>query len=116
MGDVRQLKASPMFDGRTVLYPTEKVLRDYLSWRQVDTHINNQYNTCFWALVQQGSRTPAQAQAELKGTLRSRGQLSVVLLPFCTCCSIKLGVAVCHGMWSDAVSMGVMMQAPVPAR
>ena len=25
-----------MFDGRVVLYPTEKNLRDYLSWRQAD--------------------------------------------------------------------------------
>ncbi|KAK9908363.1 hypothetical protein WJX75_006745 [Coccomyxa subellipsoidea] len=32
-----------------------------------DTHINNQYNTCFWALVHSGkSRTEAQDQ--LKGT------------------------------------------------
>lgn len=29
-------------------------MRDYVSWRQVDVHVNNQYNTCFWALVQSG--------------------------------------------------------------
>ncbi len=26
----------PAFDARVVLYPTDKCLRDYLSWRQVD--------------------------------------------------------------------------------
>lgn len=61
------LAATPMFDGRAVCYPTDATLRDYLSWRQADTHINNQYNTCFWALVGAG-RSPQEAQAELKGT------------------------------------------------
>lgn len=36
---------------------------------QVDTHINNQYNTCYWALRQQVGKTPSEAQAVLKGTL-----------------------------------------------
>ncbi len=45
--------------------PPDATLRDYLSWRQADTHINNQYNTCFWALVGAG-RSPQEAQAELK--------------------------------------------------
>lgn len=35
----------------------------------MDTHINNQYNTCYWALRQQGGKTAAEAQAVLKGTL-----------------------------------------------
>ena len=26
----------PTFDGRIILYPTAKEVRDYLSWRQVD--------------------------------------------------------------------------------
>jgi tRNA(His) guanylyltransferase len=30
-----------MFDARAVLYPSDRTLRDYLSWRQADTHINN---------------------------------------------------------------------------
>ncbi|GAX74996.1 hypothetical protein CEUSTIGMA_g2442.t1 [Chlamydomonas eustigma] len=68
MGEDRALKCSPTFDGRAVLYPSEELVKDYLSWRQVDTHINNQYNTCFWALVQQGNKTPAQAQEELRGS------------------------------------------------
>lgn len=50
----------PMFDGRVVLYPTDTNLRDYLSWRQADTHINNLYNTCFWTLIQKGGLTNAQ--------------------------------------------------------
>jgi len=68
IGEDRPLRCSPTFDGRAVLYPTEELVKDYLSWRQVDTHINNQYNTCFWALVQQGNMTPAQAQELLKGS------------------------------------------------
>ena len=39
------LLSTPFFDGRAVLYPTDQCLRDYLSWRQVDTHINNQVRT-----------------------------------------------------------------------
>lgn len=35
------LAATPMFDGRVVLYPSNHTLRDYLSWRQADTHVNN---------------------------------------------------------------------------
>ena len=30
------LSYPPTFDARTVLYPSEKNIRDYLSWRQVD--------------------------------------------------------------------------------
>ncbi|XP_077122543.1 putative tRNA(His) guanylyltransferase [Ranitomeya variabilis] len=59
----------PGFDGRVVLYPSMQNLKDYLSWRQADCHINNLYNTVFWALVQQKGLTPAQAQDRLKGTL-----------------------------------------------
>lgn len=39
------LAAAPMFDARAVCYPDEPTLRDYLSWRQADTHINNQVRT-----------------------------------------------------------------------
>eukprot|EP00803_Ostreobium_quekettii_P007064 evm.model.scf_1407.1 EVM.evm.TU.scf_1407.1 scf_1407:1527-6227(+) len=37
-----ELKYCPSFDGRVVEYPSKDVLRDYLSWRQADAHINNQ--------------------------------------------------------------------------
>lgn len=47
----RKLKTPPAFDARIILYPTVKNLRDYLSWRQADAHINNLYNTAFWGLV-----------------------------------------------------------------
>jgi len=30
------LQYPPSFDGRVILYPSEKNLRDYLSWRQAD--------------------------------------------------------------------------------
>lgn len=59
-GDVK-LKYPPAFDSRAVLYPTDEIMRDYLSWRQADCHINNLYNTTFWALVQQGGLTNAEA-------------------------------------------------------
>ena len=36
------LLSTPCFDGRAVLYPSDRNLRDYLAWRQVDTHVNNQ--------------------------------------------------------------------------
>ena len=53
-GEEKPLKRplrTPSFDGRVVLYPSLEDLKAYLSWRQVDTHINNLYNTTFWALV-----------------------------------------------------------------
>lgn len=61
----------PSFDGRVVLYPSDANLRDYLSWRQADCHINNLYNTAFWALVQQGGLSTKQAQERLRGTVSS---------------------------------------------
>lgn len=45
----------PGFDGRVVVYPDDINLRDYLNWRQADVHINNLYNTVFWALVLKGN-------------------------------------------------------------
>ncbi|KAG9235447.1 tRNAHis guanylyltransferas-like protein Thg1 [Amylocarpus encephaloides] len=59
----------PSFDGRAVLYPTVQNLRDYMSWRQVDCHINNLYNTTFWALIQQGGVDAKEAEKELAGSL-----------------------------------------------
>nr|XP_054345080.1 probable tRNA(His) guanylyltransferase isoform X2 [Pongo pygmaeus]XP_054345081.1 probable tRNA(His) guanylyltransferase isoform X2 [Pongo pygmaeus]XP_054345082.1 probable tRNA(His) guanylyltransferase isoform X2 [Pongo pygmaeus] len=59
----------PGFDGRVVVYPSNQTLKDYLSWRQADCHINNLYNTVFWALIQQSGLTPVQAQGRLQGTL-----------------------------------------------
>ncbi|ODM98825.1 putative tRNA(His) guanylyltransferase [Orchesella cincta] len=64
-----KLQYPPSFDGRIVLYPTDRNLRDYLCWRQADCHINNLYNTTFWALVQQGGMNNNDAQQRLSGTL-----------------------------------------------
>lgn len=61
----------PSFDGRVVLYPSSSNLRDYMSWRQVDCHINNLYNTTFWVLVQKGGMDATQAEERLKGTIAS---------------------------------------------
>ncbi|KAJ3986350.1 Thg1 C terminal domain-containing protein [Lentinula detonsa] len=63
------LQYPPSFDGRIVLYPSQREVRDYFAWRQADTHINNLYNTAFWALVQQGGQTTTEAHAILRGTV-----------------------------------------------
>lgn len=63
-----RLQYPPSFDGRMVCYPNDHVLRDYVSWRQADCHVNNQYNTCFWALVQQENKGNAEAYSILQGT------------------------------------------------
>ena len=39
------LQYPPSFDARVVLYPSDDNLKDYLSWRQADVHVNNLYNT-----------------------------------------------------------------------
>lgn len=62
------LKYAPSFDARAVLYPSDQNLKDYLSWRQADAHINNLYNTAFWNLVQAGGLTNAAAEKRLRGT------------------------------------------------
>lgn len=66
--DQEPLKYPPCFDARIVLYPTEENLKDYLSWRQVDAHINNLYNTCFWNLVVKKGMKNTEAEERLKGT------------------------------------------------
>ncbi|OCT44286.1 tRNA(His) guanylyltransferase [Cladophialophora carrionii] len=70
-GTTLTMEMLPTFDGRAVCYPSWENLRDYLSWRQVDCHINNLYNTTFWALVQQGGMTQTAAEEHLKGTVSS---------------------------------------------
>lgn len=64
----KQLLYPPSFDARAVLYPSDENIRDYLGWRQADTHINNLYNTVFWKLVLEGGRTNTEAQEDLSGT------------------------------------------------
>jgi len=66
------LQYPPTFDGRLVLYPGSTEVRDYFAWRQADTHINNLYNTAFWALVQQGGQTTTEAHTTLRGTVSSQ--------------------------------------------
>jgi len=66
-----QLLYPPTFDARTVLYPDLRNIKDYLSWRQADCHINNLFNTCFWMLVLKGGLTKTDAEEKLKGTLSS---------------------------------------------
>ncbi|KAH9030815.1 tRNAHis guanylyltransferase [Lactarius hengduanensis] len=66
------LRYAPSFDARIVLYPGAQEVRDYFSWRQADTHVNNLYNTAFWALVQQGGQTTKEAHETLRGTVSSQ--------------------------------------------
>ena len=40
------LQYTPAFDARTVVYPTDDALRDYLSWRQTDCPRPAQPSTC----------------------------------------------------------------------
>ncbi|KAI9870958.1 MAG: tRNA-His guanylyltransferase [Pleopsidium flavum] len=61
----------PTFDGRAVQYPSVQNLRDYMSWRQVDCHVNNLYNTTFWAMVLKGGMSATEAEEELKGSYAS---------------------------------------------
>ena len=68
------LKDIPMFDGRCISYPNKEILRDYLSWRQVDCHINNLYNTCFHLLINEGKMNNYQAQELLKTTKSDQKQ------------------------------------------
>ncbi|ETW82030.1 hypothetical protein HETIRDRAFT_384464 [Heterobasidion irregulare TC 32-1] len=63
------LRYAPAFDARIVLYPSARAVRDYFAWRQADTHINNLYNTTFWALVQQGGLSTKEAHESLRGTV-----------------------------------------------
>ncbi|KAG5366722.1 tRNA(His) guanylyltransferase [Yarrowia sp. B02] len=64
-----QVHMLPTFDARCVVYPNTQSIRDYFSWRQVDCHINNLYNTTFWTLVQQGNMTTQEAEQRLSKTL-----------------------------------------------
>ncbi|KAI1495583.1 putative tRNAHis guanylyltransferase [Biscogniauxia marginata] len=59
----------PSFDGRAVCYPSVQNLRDYMSWRQVDCHINNLYNTTFWSLIHRGGMDGKEAEKFLAGSL-----------------------------------------------
>ncbi|EER38138.1 tRNA(His) guanylyltransferase [Histoplasma capsulatum H143] len=56
----------PSFDGRAVQYPSVKNLRDYMSWRQADCHINNLYNTTFWNMILQGGMSNTEAEKALQ--------------------------------------------------
>lgn len=61
----------PTFDARAVTYPNFETVKDYFSWRQVDCHINNLYNTTFWSLIQKCGMTTTESENYLKGTLSS---------------------------------------------
>lgn len=62
----------PSFDGRCVAYPTDAIVKDYFRWRQVDVHINNLYNTCFWALVHEYSKPSAEQSQQAQAALSEK--------------------------------------------
>ncbi|SOV13035.1 tRNAHis guanylyltransferase, putative [Plasmodium gaboni] len=64
----KELLYAPSFDARIVVYPNEKEIKDYFSWRQVDCHINTQYNECFWNLIRHGNYTNDEAHKFLLTT------------------------------------------------
>jgi tRNA(His) guanylyltransferase len=83
-----ELKYPPTFDARIICYPTKKSVKDYFCWRQVDCkvtwtfkdifldqllyfsgHINNQYNYCFWSLVEKNGKSHTEAYNFLKVTI-----------------------------------------------
>ncbi|XP_068201242.1 uncharacterized protein [Palaemon carinicauda] len=71
----------PAFDARVILYPNNSCLRDCLSWRQADCHINNMYNLCFWTLIQKGNLSPKEAEKKLSGTF-SKDKKQILLSEF----------------------------------
>lgn len=64
-----QLQTTPMFDARAVLYPSDKSLRDYLAWRQADTHVNNQVHFSLHCV-------PCHAHATRDATVAQHQRLS----------------------------------------
>lgn len=71
-----ELKEIPTFDSRIVVYPNENCVKDYFRWRQVDCHINNLYNTCFWEMVKTG-KSNQEVEQILKDT--NSGQKNEIL-------------------------------------
>lgn len=65
------LQTPPAFDGRAVLYANFKLIRDYLSWRQADSHINSLYNYTLCVLMRTGLDGPT-ATEKLNGTVSSQ--------------------------------------------
>ena len=65
------LQELPTFDARCICLPSDENVRDYLAWRQADTHINHLLNICFWTLVGQGL-APNEAQKKIDATNSSQ--------------------------------------------
>jgi len=68
LGGSTPLRDTPSFDARLVVLPSFRHVRDYLAWRQVDCHVNCQYNTAFWLLVQKDKLSLDDAHKTLRGT------------------------------------------------
>ena len=78
-----RLAYPPAFDSRLVVYPSDREIRDYFSWRQADCHINNLYNTCFWKLVLEQGLTPKEANS-ICGKSDSAGKNEMLYSQFST--------------------------------
>lgn len=58
----------PSEEELTQIYLLRCILDQLKSTDQSSGHINNLYNTTFWALVQQGGMGPREAEQRLSGT------------------------------------------------
>lgn len=63
----QDLLCVPSFRAQVISCPTLEVLQTYLAWRQNNCHLNNQFDTCFWKLVESG-KNESEAHEILKGT------------------------------------------------
>jgi tRNA(His) guanylyltransferase len=63
-----RLAGPPSFDARAVLYSHFGLVRDYVSWRQADAHVNCLYNYTLCVLMRTGIDGPAATEA-LRGTV-----------------------------------------------
>lgn len=97
----------PTFDGRAVAYPTDAIVQDYFRWRQADCHINNLYNTTFFALVLKSEPPLSETAAHkrLKGSF-SKDKHEILFKEF----GIK------YGLEPDIFKRGsILMRPPVSA-
>ena len=61
------LQKPPGFDARAVLYPNFEKLKEYLCWRQADSHINCFYNYTLNTIINDGKMDGPAATEFLKG-------------------------------------------------
>ncbi|MED6154141.1 hypothetical protein PIB30_109216, partial [Stylosanthes scabra] len=63
----KELQYSPSFHGHVTSCASVDVLQAYLFWRQNMCHATNQYDHCFWRLVERDDMDVREAHDLLKG-------------------------------------------------